>query len=143
MFQQFWRENSDIWKPTIAGYTEAAPHLVFQGFLQRVSNGQGLIEREYGLGTRRVDLYLRWTSPQSEQRIVFELKMRTERDNSVEKYEKIKADGLKQTAEYADLCQAKESHLIIFDRRENIDWQDKIFTETHQYQDHKIKIWGM
>ncbi len=55
----------------------------------------------------------------------------------------IKKDGLIQTAEYADQCNATESHLLIFDRRENIDWKDKVFTETTEQNGYKIKIWGM
>jgi hypothetical protein len=32
-FQQFWRENSDIWL-TKFDYEEAAPHLILMAFLQ-------------------------------------------------------------------------------------------------------------
>ncbi|MDR1973707.1 MAG: ATP-binding protein, partial [Bacteroidales bacterium] len=39
-FQQFWRENSEIWRDRFE-YKEAAPHLVMMGFLQRVVNGGG------------------------------------------------------------------------------------------------------
>ncbi len=143
MFQQFWRENSDIWSAKIAGYNEAAPHLVFQGFLQWVSNGQGLIEREYGLGRSRADLYLRWKYTKGEQRIVFELKMRTERDNSSKKFEKIKNDGLRQISQYADLCGADEAHLIIFDRRPSIDWKNKLYIDNTKQNKLNISIWGM
>ena len=55
----------------------------------------------------------------------------------------VKEKGLIQTAEYADICNATESHLIIFDRRENIDWTDKIFTEIHEQGEYKINVWGM
>ena len=48
-FTQFWRENSEISASQIKGYKEAAPQLVFQAFLQRVANGNGLVLREYGL----------------------------------------------------------------------------------------------
>ncbi|MEA2011715.1 MAG: ATP-binding protein [Verrucomicrobiota bacterium] len=139
MFVQFWRENSDIWKDDLSGYLEAAPHLVFQGFLQRVANGHGSIEREYALGNGRVDLYLNWKGPNYDQRIIFELKIRTEKTG----IKKIKEAGLKQTAEYADFCNATESHLIIFDRRKDINWSEKIYTENQKYNQTEIKIWGM
>ncbi len=142
MFQQFWRGNSEIWSQAIKGYVEAAPHLVFQAFLQRVSNGQGKIEREYGLGKSRANLYLKWNSPMGEQRVVIELKVHSTKTN----LSTVKKDGLVQTAEYADKCDATESHLIIFDRRENIDWKDKIFTDVGVSPcgyPNKIKIWGM
>jgi hypothetical protein len=143
MFQQFWRENSEFWHNQIQGYLEAAPHLVFQGFLQRVANGQGLIEREYGLGRGRADLYLRWKSPNADQRIVFELKVRTEREKTTAAYEKLVAEGLEQTAGYADKCDAEESHLIIFDRRDDIPWEDKISGNLREFNGRKITVWGM
>ncbi len=121
------------------GYLEAAPHLTFFGFLQRVSNGQGKIEREYALGLKRADLYLRWQSPSGEQRVVFELKLLTERDN----YPAIRAKALEQTATYADTCNASEAHIIIFDRCNKTDWKERIFTEECEYNGRKIKIWGM
>ncbi|MDJ0836846.1 MAG: hypothetical protein QNK37_10040 [Acidobacteriota bacterium] len=37
-FQQFRRENSDIWVEKY-DYKEAPPHLILQAFLQRTSNG--------------------------------------------------------------------------------------------------------
>ena len=143
MFVQFWRENSEIWSKDIEGYLEAAPHLTFFSFLQRVGNGHGDIEREYGLGMKRADLYLKWQSPVGEQRIIFELKLRTERESGDAAFEKLKNDALEQTADYADKCNATESHIIIFDRRENVDWQEKIFTDAGECDGYKIKIWGL
>ncbi|KPA19571.1 protein containing DUF1703 [Candidatus Magnetomorum sp. HK-1] len=142
LFQQFWRENSEIWSSHIAGYHEAAPHLVFHGFLQRVSNGYGIIEREYGLHRKRTDIYLRWNAPMGQQRIVFELKIRTERENTSEKFEKLKTESLKQITEYADICGANESHLVIFDRRQDMRWDEKIYSRTSEYEGYKINIWG-
>ncbi len=143
MFIQFWRENSETWSANIAGYVEAAPHIIFQAFLQRVANGQGFIEREYGLGMKRADLYLKWETPTCEQRIIFELKLRTEKQNTESSLTKLKEEALIQTAEYADICNATEAHLIIFDRRENIKWDDKIYSENSEQNNYKIKIWGM
>ena len=143
MFVQFWRENSEIWAENIQGYLEAAPHLTFFSFLQRVSNGHGDIEREYGLGRKRADLYLKWESPIGTQRIIFEIKLRTERESSETAFENLKKEALEQTSIYADKCDATESHIIIFDRRENVDWKDKIFTDTGECNDYQIKIWGM
>jgi hypothetical protein len=44
-FQQFWRENSEIWVKRYQ-YQEAAPHLILQAFLQRIVNSGGRISRE-------------------------------------------------------------------------------------------------
>ena len=112
MFQEFWRENSDIWNQDMAGYVEAAPHLTFQAFLQRVANGHGFIGREFAYGTKRAESVLKWKSPAGDQRIVIELKTYGEKDT----YESIKAKALEQTADYADKSNATESHIIIFDR---------------------------
>jgi hypothetical protein len=59
-FAQFYRENSGSWLE-IAQYREAGPHLLLQAFLQRIINGGGRIEREYGLGKGRTDL-LYWAT---------------------------------------------------------------------------------
>ena len=64
-FQQFWRENADIWIEKYQ-YKEAAPHLILQAFLQRVINGGGNIQREYASGMGRMDLcveYLQYKYP--------------------------------------------------------------------------------
>jgi hypothetical protein len=143
MFRQFWRENSDIWSRDIAGYKEAAPHLTFQGFLQRVANGDGYVAREYGLSRRRVDLMLRWSCGDSEQRIVIELKIRTEKESSEDSLEKLIESGLEQTFDYSTISDATESHLIIFDRREGISWDEKIYEKEYEYKGRKIKVWGM
>lgn len=140
MFQQFWRENSEIWASNIAGYQEAAPHLVFQAYLQRVANGRGTILRKYGLGRGRTDLMLKWKSAKGfEQRIVIELKVMTSKDG----YETIKQKALMQTAEYADKCKATESHILIFDRDEKLNWREKVFTDSGEHDNIKMKIWGM
>ena len=139
MFQQFWRENSEIWQENMAGYHEAAPHLTFQAFLQRVANGNGFIGREFAYGTKRADLMLKWRYPGGEQRIVIELKLLTERDT----YEKLKQVALEQTALYADKSDATESHIVIFDRCGITDWKEKVFTDSGEVNGYPIKIWGV
>src|SRR6056297_180468 len=93
-FQQFFREHSESWL-TRFKYEEAGPQLLLQAFLQRIVNGGGLIDREYGLGRKRTDLYIRWPiikdrfaiedkaypfpltyNPDDLQRIVMELKLK-------------------------------------------------------------------
>jgi len=139
MFQAFWRENSEIWKQDMAGYKEAAPHLTFQAFLQRVANGNGFIGREFAYGTKRADLVLKWKYPDGEQRVVIELKMLTERDT----YASVKSDALVQTSNYAQRCDATESHIVIFDRCGKTDWKDRVFTDTGEHAGISMKIWGM
>jgi len=139
MFTQFWRENSEIWASNIKGYEEAAPHLVFQAYLQRVANGKGFVAREYGLGRKRTDLMLRWTNGKKEQRVVIELKVMRAKDS----YKSVREIALKQTAEYSKRLDGTENHIIVFDRDGKRDWREKIFTEFTEYDGMKVKIWGV
>ena len=58
-FLMFWRQHG---QPLLksAPYHEIAPHLVMMAFLHRVVNGGGTLEREYAIGTDRMDLCLRY-----------------------------------------------------------------------------------
>ncbi|MEO1402800.1 MAG: ATP-binding protein [Cyanobacteria bacterium J06635_1] len=58
-FLQFWRQHG---QPLLksAPYHEIAPHLVMMAFLHRVVNGGGTLEREYAIGSDRMDLCLRY-----------------------------------------------------------------------------------
>jgi len=148
MFTDFWRTNSEIWAESMSGYEEAAPHLVFQAFLQRVANGDGYVRREYALGTGRTDIYLEWQGHKNAdnydasikpQRIVVELKMLRTKDG----LDTIKAKALEQTAQYSKRCNATENYILIFDRDRKTDWREKVFTETVQYDGMKFAIWGV
>ena len=57
-FLAFWRQHGEPLLNT-APYHEIAPHLVLMAFLHRVVNG-GSIEREYAIGSGRMDLCLRY-----------------------------------------------------------------------------------
>ena len=141
-FQQFFRENADSWIERF-DYKESGPQLLLQAFLQRVVNGGGYIDREYGLGRGRTDLLI--TKPLTEQyggpfqRIVLELKIfRSNMEGTI-------AKGLQQTVEYMDKCGGtiNEGHFILFDRRPNQPWEEKIWHRTAQYQGREIMVWGM
>jgi hypothetical protein len=154
LFTDFWRTNSEVWSKSMSGYEEAAPHLVFQAFLQRVANGSGFVRREYALGRKRTDLYLEWranqnvdgpvnadgvkSSPVKVQKIVIELKMLRKKDS----LESVKEKALEQTAEYSKICDASENHILIFDRDKTTDWQEKVFTEKVEYGGMTFTLWG-
>ena len=135
-FQEFFRENSEIWIERF-DYKEAGPQLLLQAFLQRIVNGGGSIYREYGLGRRRTDLLVVWPHANGAQRVVIELKIR------YKNLEETIAAGLEQTGQYMDRCGADSGHLVIFDRRKNKSWNDKIFCRDDVFQGQKIKVWGM
>jgi hypothetical protein len=140
-FQQFFRQNADSWIGRF-DYAEAGPQLLLQAFLQRVVNGGGYIDREYGLGRKRTDLLIR--KPMTNhyggpvQRVVMELKiLRHSLERTIE-------DGLRQTAEYMDLCGSiDEGHLIIFDRTQTKSWDDRIWHRSYEQAGHSIIVWGM
>lgn len=135
-FQQFFREHSEHWVERF-DYKEAGPQLLLQAFLQRIVNGGGRIEREYGLGRQRTDLLVIWNHPQGIQRVVLELKLRTS------KLETVIEAGLRQTWEYLDRCAGDEGHLVIFDRDPNKPWEEKIFHRTETVQGRTLDVWGM
>lgn len=142
-FQQFFRENSDTWIGRF-DYAEAGPQLLLQAFLQRIVNGGGYIDREYGLGRRRTDLLIRkplGNPPGGKvQRIVMELKVKRMKDGM----DTLVADGLRQTAEYMDTVgSVDEGHLIIFNRDGQLTWDERIWHRLMEYQGRPIMVWGM
>ena len=51
---------------------------------------------------------------------------------------------LEQTAEYMDRCDAEAGHLVVFDRRENRRWSDKVFRDRRASDSGvEIEVWGM
>jgi hypothetical protein len=141
-FQQFFREHAEHWVERF-DYKEARPQLLLQAFLQRIVNGGGRIEREYGLGHGRTDLLVIWPihapgGPTGEiQRVVIELKLRR---GAIE--ETIQA-GLAQTWSYMDRCGAQAGHLVIFDRDPARPWSEKIFVRSEYHEGVLIQVWGM
>ncbi len=135
-FQEFFREHSEHWIPRF-DYRESGPQLLLQAFLQRIVNGGGRIEREYGLGRGRTDLLVVWPRTGGTDRFVIECKLlrgRLERAISL---------GLNQTAAYMDRSAATAGHLVIFDRAEEKPWREKIFRREERAGDLTITVWGM
>ena len=134
-FQQFFRAHSEHWLQRFE-YQEAGPQLLLQAFLQRIVNGGGRIEREYGLGRGRTDILIVWPRAVQTDRFVVECKiLRNSLARTVQ-------DGLEQTAAYMDRCAAQEGHLVIFDRRAG-RWEDKVFHRTESAGQGDIHVWGM
>jgi len=141
-FQDFFRENSEAWVERFE-YKEAGPHLLLQAFLQRVVNRGGRIDREYGLGRMRTDLLVKWpTDPEQGflgpvDKVVIELKLlHGSLDTTIEQ-------GLAQTAEYVQRSGADEAHLVVFDRREGVAWDDRVFVRHEAHGDLAVTVWGM
>ena len=148
-FQEFFREHSEHWMERFQ-YKEAGPQLLLQAFLQRIVNSGGRVEREYGLGRMRTDLLVIWPikaqssklkaqsiEARETQRVVIELKVLHK------SLDKTVSEGIFQTAEYMDRCATSDGHLVIFDRSENLTWDQKIFRRLETCNGKEIVIWGM
>ncbi len=135
-FQTFFQEHAEHWIERFQ-YKEAGPQLLMQAFLQRIVNGGGRIEREYGLGRMRTDLLVIWPYPGGVQKAVIELKiLYKDLEQTIEA-------GLEQTWAYMDRCGTADGHLVIFDRTPDKSWEDKIFWRQGAFRGQAIEIWGM
>ncbi|WP_224366175.1 ATP-binding protein [Hyalangium versicolor] len=113
-FVAFWRLHCDVLAAGVS-YHEVAPQLVLMAFLQRVVNGGGFVEREYGVGRGRIDLLVRWPYLEQGQRQwqqhALELKVWREQEADP------LAEGLVQLEIYLERLGLEEGVLVIFDRR--------------------------
>lgn len=106
-FLEFWRRHGEpLLKST--PYHEAAPHLVLMAFLDRVSNGGGRVEREFAIGTGRMDLLL----VRGPDQLPIEIKVWRE-DGETDPFK----DGLSQIDGYLARLGLPMGWLVIFDRR--------------------------
>jgi hypothetical protein len=120
-FQDFWQNHSEAWEEQ-ADYTEAFPHLLLLGFLQRVTNGTGRVEREYAAGRGRMDIAVEYKGKMN----IIEIKLWRNKKS----YDTIKAKGLQQIRDYAGKYRTVEGrYLVIFDRRDiaaSLDWAERL-----------------
>ncbi len=128
-FQQFWRENSDIWMEKYA-YKEAAPHLVLQAFLQRIINGGGTILREYASGRERMDLCVIY----GKKKYPVELKLMYSKS--------VIQEGLVQLSKYMATLGEHTGWLVIFDRSDTKSWDEKIYWKTEEVDGKVINVVG-
>ena len=108
-FLAFWQQHG---QPLLkaAPYHEIAPHLVMMAFLDRVVNGGGSLEREYAIGSGRMDLLLRYGTV----RLAIELKVwRTGESDPLRQ-------GLAQLDDYLNGLNLPTGWLVIFDRRDGL-----------------------
>ncbi|MFT3767047.1 MAG: ATP-binding protein [Minicystis sp.] len=114
-FAAFWREHGDVLAAGLP-YHEVAPQLVLMAYLQRVVNGGGTIDREYGIGRGRIDLLVRWPyrkpdGTRAVQRRALEMKIW--RPGKADP----KKEGLRQLDGYLARLGLRKGTLVIFDRR--------------------------
>ncbi|MCK9894430.1 ATP-binding protein [Frankia sp. AgB32] len=114
-FADWWIENGEFLLGT-GFYPEAAPHLILMGYLRRVVNGGGFVEREYAVGSGRIDLHVRWPyrAPDGSRRVQREaLEIKTWRPTWADPLRQ----GLAQLDRYLDRLGLDTGALAIFDQR--------------------------
>jgi hypothetical protein len=108
-FLVFWRQHGEpLFKS--ANYPEIAPHLVMMAFLHRVVNGNGTLEREYAIGSGKMDICLRY----GKQTMAMELKVWADKRPDPLK------EGLPQIDKYLSGLSLDTGWLVIFDRRKGL-----------------------
>lgn len=100
-------------------------------FLQRVINGGGRIDREYATGRGRIDLCVHW----QDYRYVLELKVR--------RSEKTYEQGKEQLKRYLDRTGERTGWLLVFDQRQDVSWDDKLFWREEAKEDVTIHTAGL
>ena len=129
-FQKFFRRHSEAWLQRFE-FQEAGPHLMLMAFLQRVVNAGGTIEREFAVGAGRADLVVRW----KESLHVIELKVRYD--------EHTEAEGVEQLSRYLERFGVAEGYLVIFDRRTDVGWDEKIYEHETTHDGKRIHVFGV
>ncbi|MCK5717292.1 MAG: AAA-like domain-containing protein, partial [Thiomargarita sp.] len=101
-FIEFYKQHSEMLTRRKT-YSEAAHHLLFMAWLQRIVNGGGHINREYAAGLGRLDLCIEF----AKERFAFELKLSRKDALTL---------GTIQLTEYLDKLSLDTGWLIIFSR---------------------------
>jgi hypothetical protein len=119
-FLAFWRRHGQPLLKSVH-YHEIAPHIVLMAFLDRVVNGGGSIEREYAIGTRRMDVCLRYGQT------TMGMELKVWRDGERDPL----AEGLEQIDHYLSGLQLDTGWLVIFDQRTGLpDISERTTAET-------------
>jgi len=105
---EFYKEHSELVTKRRT-YTEAAHHLLFMAWLQRIVNSGGHISREYAAGLGRLDLCIEFAG----ERFAFELKLSGK---------KALSQGKKQLVDYLQRLSLDRGWLVIFSRKKVEDW---------------------
>lgn len=119
-FLTFWRQHGQPLLKSVH-YHEIAPHIVLMAFLHRVVNGGGTLEREYAIGSRRMDVCLRY----GQTMLAMELKVWRDGERNPLN------EGLEQLDNYLSGLGLKTGWLVIFDQRSGLpDISERTTTET-------------
>lgn len=107
-FLAFWKQHGQLLLGS-PPYHEIAPYLVLMAFFHRVVNGGGTVEREYAIGSGRMDLCLRYGD------VSLAMEFKIWRDGETDSL----TEGLAQIGAYLSGLGLGSGWLVIFDRRAN------------------------
>ena len=126
-FIQFWRQHGEpLLRST--SYHEIAPHIVLMAFLHRVVNGGGTLEREYAIGSDRMDLCLRYKT------ITLGIELKVWR----EKKRDPQIEGIEQLESYLARLGLNQGWLFVFDRRKNaLPMEERLSTQVVNTQNQR------
>jgi hypothetical protein len=120
-FVSFWRLNGEPLMRTVE-YHEVAPQLVLMAFLHRVVNGGGTLDREFAVGSGRIDLCVRAPG------FTMALELKVWRDHMADPT----PAGLEQLDRYLERLGLPEGWLVIFDRRSGAPLRGENGETTHE-----------
>jgi hypothetical protein len=119
-FVSFWRQHGQPLLKSVH-YHEIAPHIVLMAFLHRVVNGGGSLEREYAIGTRRMDVCVRYGA------VTLGMELKVWREGKPDPL----VEGLAQLDQYLNGLGLDTGWLVIFDQRSGLpDISERTTTET-------------
>jgi type II secretory pathway predicted ATPase ExeA len=126
-FLTFWRQHGQPLLKSVH-YHEIAPHIVLMAFLHRVVNGGGTLEREYAIGTDRMDLCLRYGA------VTLAMELKVWREGEPDPL----AVGLQQLDNYLAELSLDAGWLVIFDQRPGLPRiADRTTVTVAQTADHR------
>ena len=142
-FRDYFREHAESWVERY-GHAEAGPQLVLHAYLQRVVNSGDRIGREYAVGRGRSDLLVEWrqVKPHGQaciRKYAVECKVRTAKAG----LDRLVREGLEQTATYMDRVGAESGHLVIFDLRPDLSWEQRLYRKDPELGERPITVWGI
>jgi hypothetical protein len=126
-FIEFWRRHGEVLLRGMP-YQEAAPHLTFMAYLQRIANAGGRIDREFAIGTGRADLVVEYGG----RRDVIELKVLRGKHTL--------PDGLAQVTRYAQRLGRDVGYLVLFDLNSVTPFEDRGEVEEREQDGVKIVL---
>ncbi|MBK8256753.1 MAG: ATP-binding protein [Polyangiaceae bacterium] len=136
-FGRFWREHGNVLLGATP-YHEVAAQLVFMAFLQRIVNGGGYVDREYGVGRGRIDLLVRWPLPSANGRSAVQrraIEIKVWRPQSPDPLKK----GLEQLDGYLAALGLGRGTLVIFDRRKKAT-RKPVFLDTTTRRGRAVRL---